>query len=217
MKKFLLSCAAVAMAAAPAFGQVADVEKTEATQVAETLATAVEKAEVPKIEVNEDGSLTGNVFKKVAGEETPVDAKVTLTSDGVVIDAVQAENGSFSFANIAPGAYTLTGMTQGYAGGQSYDVAPYAGTGCSSCNLGLQSTSAPVYQDAPIYDAPVSACSSCASTCGSCGGGGFGGGGGGGGFGGGGLLSGRNLLRAGLIGGVIAIAVSDDDDASADQ
>ena len=218
MKKFLLGCAALAFAAAPAFAQ--EIETTQATDVAKTAVAEVAQAvketvpAVETIEVNEDGSLTGKVFAKVAGEETPVDAKVTLASEGVVIDTVQSENGSFSFANIAPGAYTLTGATQGFAGGQAYDVAPYAGTGCSSCNLGLQSTSEPIYQNSPVYDAPVSACG---STCGTCGGGGGGFGGGGIG-GGGGLFTPRRLLAAGLVGGVIAIAVSDDDDdVSADE
>lgn len=209
MKKFLMAFAALAFAAAPAFAQ-------EATEKTETTVAPVAQ----KIEINEDGSLSGKVFAKVADEETPVDAKVTLLSnEGVVIEAVQAENGAFAFANVAPGAYTLTGTAAGFAGGQAYEVAPYAGTGCSSCSLGLQSTSDVVYQDSPVYDAPVSACGSCASPCGGCGGG-FGGGG----FGGGGgigsrLLGSRPLLRAGLIGGVVAIAVSgnNDDDVSADE
>ena len=228
MKKFLLGCTAIVFAAAPAFGQMTDIHQTEMAQVSQAVAPAVEK-----IEVNQDGSLTGKVYAKVAGEDTPVDAKVTLASQGVVIEAVQTENGSFSFANIAPGSYTLSGASPGFAGGQAFEVAPYAGTGCSSCSLGLQSTSAPVYQNSPVYNAPVSACQSCGtSACGTsaCGGGGIGGGGGfgGGGFGGGGIgggrllgggLASRRLLRAGLIGGVIAVAVSDDDDedVSADQ
>jgi len=211
MKKFLMACAALAFAAAPTFAQEAS-EKTEVAKVATTPA-------VEKIEVNKDGSLTGNVFATVEDKNQPVDAKVTLSSEGVVIEAVQAEDGVFSFANVAPGAYTLTGSAAGFTGGQVFDVAPHAG-GCSTCNLGLQSTSDVVYESSPVYDAPVSACGSCGSTCGSCcGGGGFGGGG----FSGGGigrrLLGSRPLLRAGLIGGVVAIAVSDDDDddASADQ
>ena len=206
MKKFLLGCAALIFAAAPAFGQMAGIQQTAVTPIAQ------------KIEVNQDGSLTGKVYAKVAGEETPVDAKITLASNGVVIDAVQTENGSFSFANILPGQYTITGATAGLAGGQSYEVAPYAGTGCSSCNVGLQSTGDVVEQGSPIYDAPVSACGSCGSGGGGiAGGGGFGGGGGG--IGGGGLLNRRTLIGAGLIGGVVAIAVSDDDDddVSADQ
>ena len=242
MKKFLLGCTALMFAAAPAFGQMADMQHTT-TQIAQPSAPAVQK-----IEVNQDGSLTGKVYANVRGAQTPVDAKVTLASKGVVIEAVQTENGSFSFANIAPGSYTITGATPGFAGGQTYQVAPYAGTGCS-CNVGLQSTSAPVYQSSPVYNAPVSSFQNggvvsntpgfVSNTPGivsspgivgnptvvSSGGGGFGGGGGGigGGLGGRGLFGGglrsRRLLRAGLIGGVVAIAVSDDDDddVSADQ
>ena len=235
MKKFLLGCTALMFAAAPAFGQMADMQHTT-TQIAQPTAPAVER-----IEVNQDGTLTGKVYANVAGAQTPVDAKVTLASKGVVIEAVQTENGSFSFANIAPGSYTITGATPGFAGGQTYQVAPYAGTGCS-CSVGLQSTSAPIYQSSPVYNAPVSSFQSggIVSTPGivsnqtvvssgigggGIGGGGFGGGGGigGGGFGGRGLFGGglrnRRLLRAGLIGGVVAIAVSDDDDddVSADQ
>ena len=130
MKKFLLGCTAIAFAAAPAFGQMTDIHQAEMTQMSQPMAPVVEK-----IEVNQDGTLTGKVYAKVAGEDTPVDAKVTLASQGVVIEAVQTENGSFSFANIAPGAYTLSGSTPGYAGGQNFDVAPYAGTGCASCSL----------------------------------------------------------------------------------
>ena len=222
MKNFLLGCVALALATAPAIAQETVVQ------------TEIMAPSVKKIEINEDGSLTGKVYAKVASEETPVDAKITLAKDGVVIEAVQTENGSFSFANIAPGSYTLIGSAQGFSGAQSYEVGPYAGSGCS-CNLGLQSTSDVVYQNSPVYDAPVSAsspCTSCGSggfsssySSGGFGGGGFGGGGGigGGGFGGGGRLlggrlGGRRLLRAGLIGGVVAIAVdNDDDDVSASE
>ena len=208
MKKFLLGFAALALATAPTFAQEASVEQAEVTKNAAPV--------VEKVEVNQDGSFAGRVFADVAGQETPVDAKVTLSSEGVVIEAVQTENGSFSFANIAPGSYTLTGTAVGFAGGQAYEVAPYAGTGCSTCSLGLQSTSQAVYQDTPVYDAPVSACGSCGGGCSTCGGGGFGGGGG---IGGGRLLGNRRLLRLGAIGGIVAIAVSDndDDDVSADQ
>ena len=222
MKKFLLGCAAIAFAATPAFGQMADIQRTPATQVSHVVAPSVKK-----IEVNQDGSLTGKVYAKVAGEDTPVDAKVTIAHEGVVIEAVQTENGSFSFANIAPGSYTLTGATPGFAGGQAFDVAPYAGTGCS-CSLGLQSTNASVFQNSPMYNAPVSSFQSSPSVYSSgsaySSGGIVGGGGGFGGSGGirsgrllGGRLGGRRLLRAGLIGGVVAVAVSDDDDASPAQ
>ena len=204
MKNFLLGCVALALATAPAIAQETVVQ------------TEIMAPSVKKIEINEDGSLTGKVYAKVASEETPVDAKITLAKDGVVLEAVQSENGSFSFANISPGSYMLIGSAQGYSGAQSFEVGPYAGSGCS-CNLGLQSTNNAVYQESPVYDAPVTAAAPCTS-CGSagissCGGGGFSGGGfGGGGRLLGGRLGGRRLLRAGLIGGVVAIAVDDDDD-----
>jgi len=153
MKNFLSGCAVLVLTAAPVFAQETTIQQTE------IVAPSIEK-----IEINQDGSLTGKVYAKVASEETPVEAKVTLAKDGVVIEAVQTENGSFSFANIAPGAYTLIGSAQGFSGAQSYDVAPYAGAGCS-CNLGLQSTSNVVYQNSPVYDAPASASTSC-TTCG---------------------------------------------------
>ena len=187
MKKFLLGCVAIAFAAAPVFAQESNVQDAVTTEVA---APAVEK-----VETTADGSLAGKVFANVDGTKTPVDAKVTLSSEGVVVDAVQSENGSFSFSNIAPGSYTLTGATAGFAGGQAYDVAPYSGGGCSTCNLGLQSTSDIAYDSPAVYNSPASACSSC-----------------GGGFGGGGGIGGRRLLRLGLIGGIVAIAVSGDND-----
>jgi len=187
MKNFLFGCVAIAFAAAPVFAQEVNVQEAAKAEIAAPV--------VQKIETTDDGSLAGKVFANIDGTETPVDAKVTLSSEGVVVDAVQAENGSFSFSNIAPGAYTLTGATAGFAGGQAYEVAPYSGSGCSTCNLGLQSTSDVVYDSPAIYDSPASACSNCG-----------GGGGGAGGFGR------RRLLRLGLIGGIVAIAVSDDDD-----
>lgn len=217
MKKFLLGCAVLALTTAPVIAQEVIVQN------AEMVAPAVQK-----IELNEDGSLTGNVYAKVARDETPVDAKVTLLKEGVVVDTVQTEKGSFSFANIAPGSYTLTGAGSGYSGGQAYQVGEYAGSGCS-CNLPLYSTnnaayqSSPVY-NAPVYNSPVSATTSYGSGGVVSGSGGVVSGGGGGGFGGGGFgggrllgrrLAGRRLVRAGLIGGVVAIAVSDDDDVSA--
>lgn len=187
-------------------------------------AQEVETSTAPKVEVGietdvkvantQDGVLRGNVFKEENGEKTPVSAKMTLTSEGVVVDSVEAdEEGSFAFEGIEPGSYQLLGSADGYVGGQAYDVQPYAGAagGCSSCSLGLQSYEAP-YTPA-VYQAPASACG---SACGGCAGGG------GGGLlgGGGGLLNGRRLLALGAAGGIIAIATSDDDDddmASADE
>ena len=213
MKNFFLGCAALALAAAPTIAQEVTVQQTE----------IMTTPSVEKIEINEDGSLTGKVYAKVASEEIPVDAKVTLAKNGVVIEAVQTENGSFSFANIAPGVYTLSGSAVGFTGAQTYDVGPYTGAG-STFSLDLQNTNNLVqqapqsFQASPIYNTPASATTTYgpATTYGSGGGGVSSGGG----FGGGRLLGRRfgrrGLLRAGLIGGVVAIAV-EDDDVSADQ
>ena len=67
MKNFLLGCAALAIATAPVIAQETIIQQ------AEIMAPSVEK-----IEINEDGSLTGKVYAKVASEETPVDAKITF-------------------------------------------------------------------------------------------------------------------------------------------
>lgn len=162
------------------------------------------------IAMTQDGSLKGKVFTEAAGVRTPLNAKVTLSSEGVVVDSVQADkDGTFSFAGIEPGSFQIIGAADGLVGGQAINVQPFAaeaigGGGCSSCNVALE----------PISDAPCTTCGqdlyqSPASSCG-CG---SGGGGGGGLLGrGGGLLSNRRLLALGGIGGIIAIATSDDDD-----
>ena len=195
-KRIALSIsAAVALFAAPLMGETPEAAQTVASNA---------------VQATEAGELVGNVFAKNNGEATPVEAKLTLSADGVVVDStVASEDGAFSFPNVEPGAYQLYGASDGYVGGQTVDVQPYATSGgCSSCSLGLQSEPQGV-----VYDAPATACSSCAaaSPCG----GGLGGGGGFGGGGGGGLLgggNGRRLLALGAVGGIIAVAVSDDDD-----
>ena len=194
------------------------VTKTVEAAAVESLGEA-EKASATSVSLDNEGNLLGKAF--VAGEETPLEAKVTIAnSEGVVVDSVVAqEDGSFAFTNVAPGSYNMYGATSSYIGAQTYDVVPYSGgTGCSSCDLGLTSYSEPVYET--YASAPCGSCSAAPSPCG-CGGGGGGGllGGGGGllGGGGGGLFSNR-LVRLGAIGGIVAIATSgDDDDASPDE
>lgn len=193
MKKLLLVCAALAFAASPALAQETKVQETETT-------AALKAPVVQKVEATKDGKLVGKVFTEVDGKKQPIDAKITLSSDGKVLESVMAENGVFSFSNATPGAYTITGSAVGFTGGQAFEVAPYSSGGMSSVDLGLQSVDTGCGSSV-VYDAPVAA-----SSCGSCGGGG-------GGFGGGGGIGGsRRLLRLGLIGGVVAIAVSGDDD-----
>ena len=188
--------------------------QAQETETTTTPAVEAVAKTVAKIANTEDGVLRGNVFTEKDGEKSPVSAKMTLTSDGVVVDSVEAnEEGTFAFEGIGPGSYQLLGSADGYVGGQAYDVQPYAGEtagGCSTCNLGLQTYEEPFASN--VYQAPASA-------CGSCGGGG--GGGGGGLLGGGGGLNTRRLFALGAAGAIIAVAVSDDDDdddvASADE
>ena len=198
------------------------VTETVEAAAAESLVEA-EKASSKTVSLDNEGNLLGKAF--VAGEETPLEAKVTIAnSEGVVVDSVVSqEDGSFAFTNVAPGTYNMYGASSNYVAAQTFDVLPHSGgTGCSSCDLGLTSYSEPVYET--YASAPCGSCSAAPSPCG-CGGGGGGGligrGGGGllGGGGGGGLLSSR-LVRFGAIGGIVAIATSDDDDdddASPDQ
>ena len=185
-----------------------DVQTAEATAeveaAADVEATADVKATSEAVTLDADGNLVGKVFVNADGVETPLPAKVTLVKqDGAVVETVTAdEEGVFAFQGVDPGAYEMFGASDGYVGQASYDVGSYDSSGCSSCNLGLQSS------DVVSYDQYASAP---ASACGSCGGGG-------GGFGGGGFLANRGLLKLGLIGGIIAVAVSDDDDdASPDE
>ena len=197
------------------------VTETVEAAAAESLVEA-EKASSTTVSLDNEGNLLGKAF--VAGEETPLEAKVTIAnSEGVVVDSVVSqEDGSFAFTNVAPGTYNMYGASSNYVAAQTFDVLPHSGgTGCSSCDLGLTSYSEPVYET--YASAPCGSCSAAPSPCG-CGGGGgglIGRGGGGllGGGGGGGLLSSR-LVRFGAIGGIVAIATSDDDDdddASPDQ
>ena len=162
------------------------------------------------VNLQEDGSLAGKVFVAENATEA-IDAKITLTQAGeVVATADTDEQGNFSFQNIEPGSYDMMGVADPYVGSGSFDVAPYSEGGCSSCSMGL-STQAPeaVYDTCGAAPAQAFSASPCGGGCNSCGGG-LGGGRFGGG-GGGGLLGPRPLLRLGVIGGIIGIAVSDDD------
>ena len=190
------------------------VEAVKETAV-EAVAKTDENAEKVTVMLDEEGKLNGNVFLKLDDDQKkPVDANVTLSHDGMVVGTLTAdEEGAFAFQSLDPGSYEMFGTSDSYIGGQSVDVVPYSsGSGCSSCDLGLSNG----YTSEAAYDnyaaAPCGSCNSCGGGCGSGGGGGLLGGGG---LGGGGL--GRKLLIGGLIGGVVAIAVDDDDDNSPDE
>ena len=184
-----------------------DTQTIEATTTVEaTVETADVEAKTEAVTLDADGNLVGKVFVDADGVQKPLPAKVTLVKeDGAVVETVTAdEDGVFAFQGVDPGAYEMFGASDGYVGQASYDVGSYTSSGCSSCDLGLQSSDAVSYDQ--YASAPASACG--------CGGGA----GGGGGIGGGGFLANRGLLKLGLIGGIIGVAVSDDDDdASPDE
>jgi len=188
-----------------------------------------------------DGELVGNAIASIDGDEQPVEAKITISKDGVVVDSIYAnEDGSFAFPSVAPGVYNMYGAAANYAGAATVTVLPSSAAVSTPMTLGL--STAPIAAAAGYAGFAQASCSACApapvaSSCGcnshgggGLGRGGFGGGLAGGGFngglagsglGGGGLLGGggglwgSNAFRFAAVGGIVAaIAIDDDDDAS---
>ena len=176
-----------------------------------------------KVVLSENGQFSGQVVTDAALETATVsEAKVTLSADGKVIDSVTADaEGNFSFANVAPGAYTMAAVSGSMFGSHPVTVEPFAAAAVAPA-APVQIALEPVQFDSasPIaYDqfagAPLSSCDTCnapavvsspcgGSACGSCNtcGGGLGGGIAGGRIGGrlgGGLLGGGGS-RIGLVG-----------------
>jgi len=227
--KNICAIAAVALIASPALAQ--ESAPAISTQVAPA-ATATLSA---------DGQLTGNVLTAKADKVTQVpNAKVSLVSQGKVIDSVTADaSGNFSFANVHPGPYQLVGTAAGMLGSNALTVAPFAKSQPVTPGRVMLEPSAPQviydsYASAPVASLSTG-CNTC-NACSTCGGGGLGGGigsgygggigsrlgggfGGGSGFGGGRLLGGRGLFspRGLLIAGGLAGGLSAIDDASPDQ
>ncbi len=171
------------------FGSLANAQETETENATPTPV---------KMTLDAGGNLTGKVFADVDGEQQPVEAKLTLIREGVTVKSVYAdEQGSFSFGNVAPGKYAVSGSAANYVGLSPVTVvAPAAAPALAPAanNFVLSSPSYGSY-------APSASCSTCS------------GGYGGGGFGGNRFLGGnRRLLKLGLIGGIVGIAVSGDDD-----
>ena len=137
---------------------------------------------VTSVSLDKEGNLLGKTF--IAGEKTPLEAKVTIAnSEGVVVDTVVAqEDGSFAFTSVAPGTYNMYGsaaaLSQGsgttvsgfapsssssssFVGAQTFDVVPFSGgSGCSSCDLGLSTCllyTSPSPRDATLSRMPSSA------------------------------------------------------------
>ena len=179
-------------------------------------ATAPAKA-FDKTMLNEEGELVGKAVLEDSDDAPVADAKVSLTVDGKVIAETEtAEDGTFSFASVAPGAYQVLGSADGgLIGSQSYDVVGYSdGAIASPCSLGMCGGSSEVVYD-EYASAPVSSLNTCGAcnSCNTCGGGV---GAGGGGRLGGGLLSGRRVGLIGLAGLAGLAGLDDNDDASPD-
>ena len=83
-----------------------------------------------KVMLKKDGTLTGTVFVLKDEEKQPINAKVSLSSDGVIIDSVKAdETGTFSFDNVEPGSYDMFATADNMVASQAVEVMPYADGG----------------------------------------------------------------------------------------
>jgi len=195
----MTAIAAVCLIISPVVGQTGENTQTSIMEAGSTTMLSV------------DGRLSGSV---ATGNSQVPNAKVSLVSQGKVIDSVTAdESGSFSFANVNPGPYQIVGSADGMVGSSALNVAAFADTGAAApATVMLQASSAQTVYDS-YGSTPVSAfstnpvasyntgcgCSACSSapvsSCNTCGGGGIGsrlgGNLGGGNFGGG--LGGGNF------------------------
>lgn len=200
-------CLAVAGIATVGQAQEKSIDKTATVKSDAVKSTAM---------VDESGTLHGFVFRVDGDQKLPVEAKITLSNNGKVVETVTTdESGSFAISNVAPGAYEMFAAADDFVGTQTYEV-----LGFSEQYSGMAAVNMQVGNDfgfaapATVYDGfgggmPIDSFSSVGTPAGFGGGCGCGGGGGGGGrfFGGGRGGLGR-LGRLGLIGGVVAIAVS---------
>lgn len=196
--------------------------------VSSVFAHEVAKNQPLKIMLSKDGKVSGVVV--VDKDNKAPQAKVTLSADGKVVDSVTADqNGSFSFANVEPGSYSMLAASGSLYGSQPIAVEPFVAPAAvavppAPLQIGLEAVPSTAIYDsfgsAPISSfstcetcsaAPAieSSCSTCGSTpisygssCGCGSGGGLGGRLGGGllGRGGGGLLSRPGIGLVGLAG-----------------
>jgi hypothetical protein len=211
IKKFA-ALVAVCVIAAPIVAQ--DLASTEATTNAAVTAKSEAKVvpQVVKVMLTEEGKLEGKAFL-IDSKKAASNTKVTISADGKVVDAVETdEEGTFSFANVAPGAYQMLGTSDGFVGSQSYEVLPYSSPAVGSpCSMGMCGASSESVYDT-YSSQPVSSFSSTCGSCNTCGGG-VGGGRLGGRLGGGLLSNGR----IGLIGLAGLAGLGGDDDVSPDN
>ena len=235
-RKFWSFSACLVMALIVIPTSVGQENETQTELPLEVVKTAVVETETESVEnttteplmamVDEDGTLHGFIYRIDGDQKLPVEAKVTLSKDGKVVEtAATDESGTFSIANLAPGTYDMFAAADSFVGTQTYDVqgfsSQFTGAPAIDMQIGTGFASAPAatydnFGSLPLQSfsaAPTcSSCSQVASSCSSCGGGCGGCGVGGGGLGGGGLrraFGSSRLLRLGLIGGVVAIATTD--------
>ena len=228
VRKTFTVVAATCLLACPALAQ--EIVETQP----ETTATAAVQT-LPAM-LSAEGDLSGTVIAPASeGESTEVaNAKVSLVSQGKVIDVVTADDaGVFSFANVNPGEYQVVGSANGLVGSQLIKAASFSKTAPAAPSKVILQPAASQsvydsYGSAPVASFMPSSCSAC-NTCNTCSAGGsFGGRLSGGRFGGGlgsrlggGLGSGAGgglLARPGLLLGLGGLAFIDgDDDASPDQ
>ena len=100
------------------------------------------------VTLNADGELVGNAVANVNGEAQPVEAKITILKDGVVVDSIFAqEDGSFAFPSVAPGVYNMYGAAANFAGGAAVTVLPSSAPTSAPLTLGLSSASSAATPD----------------------------------------------------------------------
>jgi len=109
--------------------KISDEEAGGMTSIAEAKPTVKYAAEEAKelgpaiVSVNEQGELVGRTSATVYGDEVPIEANVTLVSDGVLLaKTVANQDGSFSFPNIRPGEYNIYGCAASFCGDRACTV-----------------------------------------------------------------------------------------------
>lgn len=163
-----------------------------------------------RVNLDEAGVLSGRVVTMLDSEESPVVARVSLTSGGKTVATCTTDVvGKFSFKDVEPGEYKMVGVSGEYVGGQSIVVGTEVKEGRNEIQLTV--STAATTSVTPFVNAPMSSYSAAAidrgtgSFCNA-------------GYSGvdGGIVGGSSLRCLLLIGGAVAIPVAlSGDDAAA--
>ncbi len=79
------------------------------------------------VRLNADGAFTGNAFSVDGEAKIPQAATVSLAQDGKLLHSVVADDaGQFSFADVAPGVYSLVATAGTYVGNMTVTLEPAA-------------------------------------------------------------------------------------------